>query len=87
MEHMPLTRSQPFTEIPPGAGMETLWPELAPPGARPVSVTATVPNGDSRQAVMSLIVREDDAVRAFAMALEHCAGVDGFEIRVGRHAG
>jgi hypothetical protein len=87
MDHLPLTRPAPFTEIPFPADMETLWPELAPPGLRPFSVTATRPSGDSEQCLLNLIVREDDILRAVAMAVELCAGLDDFEIRVGRVAG
>jgi hypothetical protein len=87
MDHLPLTRSAPWTEIPPASGIETLFPELPPPGSRPVEVTVTVPDGDSRRCVMDIVAAEDDAPRAVATALGACRGVDGFELTARRFRG
>jgi hypothetical protein len=72
---------------PPDAGMETLWPELPPNGARPVEVAVTVPDGDSRRVVMHVVAAEDDGPQALAMALGACRGVEDFEIVVRRFTG
>ena len=82
MEHLPLTRSGPFTEIP--AGIETLFPELAPPGSQPVEVTVTLPGVPC---AMHIVTREADAGRAFELAFEACAGIDEFEITARRFRG
>jgi hypothetical protein len=82
MNHLPLTRSQPFTDFP--AGMDPLFDELAPLVQAPVEVTVTVPEGDRRRCVMDLLVAEGDAVRAFAVAWEKCGSLAEFEITVRR---
>jgi hypothetical protein len=87
MNHLPLTRSGSWTEIPLTGGIETLFPELPPDGARPVEVTVTVADGDSRRCVMSVVAAEDDAPQAVAMALGACRGLDGFEVTARRFAG
>lgn len=75
-------RPAPWTEIP--AGMEPLFAELAPNGARPVQVTVTVPDGGGRRAVMDIMTREDQAVEDFAMVFGYAAEAEGFEITVRR---
>ena len=84
---LPLLRPAPWEEIPPGAGFETLFPELPPPGTRPVEVTVTVPDGDSRRVVMDIVTAEANAGDAFALAFRACAGVEGFEVSARRFAG
>jgi len=79
---LPLTRAGEWTEIPPG--MEPLWPDLAPNGARPVEVTVTVPDAGRRRAVMDIITWEDQAVEDFGMAFRHALDIEGFEITVRR---
>jgi len=79
---LPLTRPGPWTEIPPGT--ETLFPELAPSGARPVEVTVALPEVPH---AMHLVVAQADTARAFALALGACADVEEFEIRVRRFRG
>jgi hypothetical protein len=72
MDHLPLTRSAPFTEIPEfpaAAGIGTLFPELAPSGARPVEVTVTVPERGGRRCVMHIVTAEDNAGDAFSLAV------------------
>lgn len=85
MESLPLTRPAPFEEIP--AGMDPLWPELAPSGARPVEVTVTVPQGGGRRCVMHIVIAEENAGDAFGLAFSACWGVEGFEITARRFAG
>lgn len=84
MDHLPLTQSAPFEDIP--AGIDTLFPELAPSGARPVEVTVTVPEGCGRRAVMHIVVAEGNAGDAFGLAFSACNGVEGFEITARRFA-
>ena len=84
MGHLPLTRPEPFTEFP--AGMEPLFAELPPSGLRPVEVTVTVPDGDSRRCVMHIVTAEANAEQAFAMAFGACEGMDGFEVIARRFA-
>jgi hypothetical protein len=79
---LPLTRSAPWTEIPPE--IETLFPELPSSGARPVEVTVTLPGIPH---AMHLLVTQADTSRAFALAFEACAGVEEFEISVRRFRG
>ncbi len=76
----PLTAPQPWEEIPPGDGFETLFPELPPSGARPVEVTVTVPDGDSRRVVMDIVTAEANAGDAFGLAFRACSEVEGFEV-------
>jgi len=83
MSSLPLTRAGDWTEI----GMEPLFADLAPNGARPVEMTVTVPHGDGRRPVMDIITREDQAVEDFAMAFSHARDAEGFEIVVRRYAG
>jgi hypothetical protein len=83
MDYLPLTRPEPFTEIPAGA-MEALWPELPSSGARPVEVTVTLPGNPC---AMHLLVAQGDTARAFALAFGACEGVDEFEITVRRFTG
>jgi hypothetical protein len=83
MEHLPLTRSGPFEEIP-GGNMATLFPELPPPGMRPVEVTVTLPG---RPSAMHLVVAEEDAASAFGLAFRACAGIEEFEVSARRFAG
>jgi hypothetical protein len=82
MEYLPPTRPQPFTEIP--AGVEPLFPELAPPGSRPVEVTVTLPGVPS---AMHMVVAQPDAAAAFALAFGACAGVEDFEVTARRFRG
>jgi len=84
MDHMPLTRPQPFEEFPLPAGMEPLWPELAPPGLQPVEVAVTLPGG---RVAMHIVVAEADAADAFGMAFGACAGVEEFEVTARRFRG
>jgi hypothetical protein len=85
MSFLPLTRPAPWTEFPPG--METLWPELAVPGERPVQVTVTVPDGGGRRPVMDIVTRQDRAVEDFATAFSYAREAEGFEITVRRYRG
>jgi hypothetical protein len=87
MESLPLTCSAPFEEFPAAAGIESLFPELAPSGARPVEVTVTVPERDGRRVVMHIVAAEVNAGRAFGLAFGACEGIDGFEITARRFAG
>jgi hypothetical protein len=87
MDSLPLTRPGPWIEVPANAGMEPLFDDLAPLCARPVEVTVTIPHGQSRRTVMHLLVAEDDAPRALALAAGACRGVDGFEINARQFAG
>ena len=64
--------------------MEPLWPELPPPGSRPVEVMVTVPGADGRRVVMDIVAAEDDAERALAVAMRACRGVDDFELTARR---
>ena len=86
---LPLTRSAPWTDLdlPANASMEPLWPELPPPGTRPVEVTVTVPEGDGRRCVMDVVVAEDSAGQAFAMAFAAVRGVGDFEVTARPFAG
>ena len=79
---LPLTRSAPWTDIP--AGIEPLFPELGPSGARPVEVTVTLPQNPC---AMHIIVAQGDTPRAFALAFGACEGVEDFEISVRRFRG
>ncbi len=67
--------------------METLFPELPAPGMRPVEVTVTVPDGDSRRCVMHVVAAEADAAQALAMAAGACGDVEDFEIVARRFRG
>jgi hypothetical protein len=87
MDYLPLTRPEPFTEFPVTAGMEPLFDELAPLAASPVEVMATVPHGEARRCVMHLLVAEDDAARALALAVTACRGIADFEVVARRFAG
>ena len=69
------------------SGMQTLFPELPASGARPVEVTVTVPHGETRRTVMHLLVTEGDALRALALAVTACKGVEDFEVNARRFAG
>jgi hypothetical protein len=80
MSYLPLTRSGAFEDFPFAEGTDTLFPELPPAGSRPVEVTVTVPDGDSRRCVMDIVAAEDDAPQAFATAFGACRGVKDFEI-------
>ena len=84
MEYLPLTRPDPWTEIPVTGGMEPLFAELGPPGLRPVEVTVTLPEG---HCAMYLVVPQAGAAEALGMALGACAGVEEFEITVRRFKG
>jgi len=64
--------------------MDPLFDELAPLTRAPFEVTIT--GGDGR-CLMDLVVAEGDVTRAFAVAFEKSAGVDGFEITVRRFRG
>lgn len=78
---MPMTRPAPFEEVPVIAtGMDTLFPELAPNGYRPVEVTATVPDGDRRRALLHIVIAEADAPKAFGLACGLCNGLPDFEV-------
>jgi hypothetical protein len=67
--------------------MEPLFAELPPPGARPVEVTVMVPDGGRRRCVMDIVVAEDSAGQAFAMAFAAVRGVEGFEVTARRFEG
>lgn len=84
MDHLPLTRSAPFEEIPPAGGVETLFPELAPSAARPVEVMVVLPQG---RCAMHIVVAMADAAEAFVMAFGACAEVDEFEVIARRFRG
>jgi len=86
MEHLPLTRPAPFEDFTAG-GIETLFPDLPPPGARPVEVRVWVPDGDGRRCVMDVVTPQVNAERAFAMAFRACAGVEDFEVVARRFRG
>lgn len=83
MEHLPLTRSGPFEEIPAG-GVDTLFPELPAEGARPVEVMVVLPEG---RCAMHIVVAQADAADAFAMAFGACADVEEFEVTARRFRG
>lgn len=87
MSDLPLAVPPPREEIPSGEGSVTLFPELPPPGTRPVEVTVTVPDGDSRRVVMDIVTAEANAGDAFSLAFRACAGVEGFEVTARRFAG
>jgi hypothetical protein len=72
--------------LPAPDGMEPLFPELGPPGARPVEVMVTVPEGRSRRCVMHIVASEDDAAKAVSVAMSACRGVEGFEVTARRFA-
>jgi hypothetical protein len=82
MESLPLTRSQPYEDVP--AGIEPLFPELAPPGLRPVEVTVALPGVPC---AMHVVIAQADVLRALALASEACAGVEEFEITARRFRG
>lgn len=79
---LPLTRSAPWTEIPPG--IEPLFPELAPSGARPVEVTVALPHNPC---AMNVVVPEAGALEVLAEVLEACAKAEDFEVTVRRFTG
>lgn len=79
MEHLPLTRPAPWEEIP-GGGIETLFPELPPPGARPVEVLVAVTEEGARRVVMDIVAAEDDLPQALAMAVGACRGMAEFKV-------
>ncbi|HMG62042.1 MAG TPA: hypothetical protein VK599_03765 [Streptosporangiaceae bacterium] len=81
-----MTRPAPFEDFAAG-GIETLFPDLPPPGARPVEVAVTVADGDSRRCVMQVVAAEADAAEAFGMAFRACAGVEDFEVVARRFKG
>jgi hypothetical protein len=83
-ECRPLTAAQPWEEF---GVVETLFPELPLPGARPVEVTVTVPYGGGRRCVMQVVAAESEAGDVFAMTLRECADVEGFEVTARRFAG
>jgi hypothetical protein len=80
-QHLPLTRSGAFEEIPATGGVDTLFPELPPPGMRPVEVMVILPEG---RCAMHIVVAQADAAEAFAMAFGACADVEEFEITAKR---
>jgi len=82
MSDLPLTRSAPWTEIP--AGIEPLFPELAPPGARPVEMTVALPGNPC---AMFVVVPEAGAVEVLGEVLEACAKAEEFEVTVRRYQG
>lgn len=79
MDHLPLTRSAPFEEFP-GGGIETLFPELPPPGRRPVEVLVAITEEGARRVVMDIVAAEDDLPQALAMAVGACRGMAEFEV-------
>jgi hypothetical protein len=84
MSHLPLTRSAAFEEIPGTGGTETLFPELPPPGTRPVEVTVVLPEG---RCAMHIVVAEADAAHAFGLAFGACRDVEEFEVSARRFRG
>jgi len=60
--------------------MEMLFPELPPPGTRPVEITATAPGREFP--LMNVVTTEDDAVRNFRIVFGHAVQVPGYEITV-----
>jgi hypothetical protein len=84
MEHLPLTRPAPFEDFTVPAGMDPLFDELAPLARAPFEVTVTA---GERGCLMDLVVAEGDVARAFAVAFEKSAGLEGFEITVRRFQG
>ncbi|HTJ66185.1 MAG TPA: hypothetical protein VL551_01525 [Actinospica sp.] len=84
MDHLPLTRSAPFEDFPADGVIETLFPELPPPGMRPVEVTVTLPEG---RCAMHIVVAQADGAEAFGMAFRACADVEDFEITARRFRG
>jgi hypothetical protein len=78
----PIPRSAPWTEIPPET--ETLFPELAPNGARPVQVTLKSFEETGTRVVMNVVAAQDNVGEALAMAARACRGLQDFEIRAGR---
>ena len=62
------------------SGMEPLFPELPPPGMRPVEVTVTVPEGSDSRCVMQVVTAEGNAEQAFSLAFRACAGYGSFEV-------
>lgn len=82
MEMLPLTGPLPWDEVP-AAPMETLFPEIAPPGMRPVSVTVTVPlEGGGHQVTVSIVAPEAVAGELLMTAFGACRGVPDFELVV-----
>lgn len=84
MDHLPLTHSGPFEEFPAAGNVNTLFPELAPSGSRPVEVTVILPEG---RCAMHIVVAEADAAEAFGLAFGACAGVEEFEVTARRFRG
>jgi hypothetical protein len=85
MDHLPLTCTAPFEEIPLNPGMDPLFDELAPLARAPFEVTVTAGRDGGRRCLMDLIVAEDDVRRAFAVAFEQGGGLEDFEVTVRRH--
>ena len=75
-----MTAPQPWEEIP-GAAMQPLFPELAPPGGRPVEVLVTVP-AEGHRTVMDVVAAEGDAERAVLMAFRQARKLGGYEVTV-----
>jgi hypothetical protein len=82
MDYLPLTRPEPFTEIP--AGIETLFPELPSPGARPVEVIVALPDNPC---AMYVVVPESGALEVLREVLAACAKAEEFEIAIQRYTG
>jgi hypothetical protein len=80
MDYLPLTRSGPFEEFLLPEGIETLFPELAPPAMRSVEVTVCVPEGDGQRCVMDIVTSKAQAPQAFEMAFRACEDWDEFEV-------
>lgn len=80
MDHLPLTCSAPFEDVPDWA-METLFPELAVSGTRRVEVLVTVP-GEGHRTVMDVVAAEEDAERAVLMAYRQARKLGGYEVTV-----
>jgi hypothetical protein len=88
MDHLlPLTRSRPFEEYPPDAGMDPLFGELEPLARDPFEVTLAELGDRGPRVPMELIVTREDVPRAFAVAFELGSGLEEFEITVRRRKG
>jgi len=87
MEHMPLTRPQPFEEFPPPSGMDALFAEVTPVAVRMFEVTVTVPSGDGRRTVMDIVTWPGQAVEDFATVFRYAVQAEDFEVVVKPYEG
>ena len=91
MSHLPLTRPEPFTEIPATSGMEPLFPDLVMPvkpeaGQRPVEIIVIFPGSEDRVQPY-LVCAEAEAGFDVLMLLKACRGLGRFEINLRPYEG